>query len=255
MPDGGERRVGTFEWLGRHPAFTFGFRNFLADLSWLQAVQIGGARRISASEYDRLSRWVNIVVDLDRRFLVPYYFGGLVLAESNDHVQDALGILLRGKEQFPDEWRFPFYIGYLRYFVQGDPVAGGEAMAEASRLPGAPVYLPRLAARMLSEGRAPETALSFLSMMISEEADAERKRALERRYVEVVVERDLQRLEDAVSEYRSRFGSPPDALSDLVHEGILGSLPRDPGGGTYRMARDGSVYNTRMQERLRTRKR
>jgi len=123
-------------------------------------------------------------------------------------------------------------------------------MAESARLPGAPEYLPRLAARMLAEGRDPDTALSFLTLMIGQETDAARRKALERRYREVLVERDLQRLENAVAAYRASVGRNPERLADLVRNGFLAFVPREPGGGSYRITPDGSVYSDRTRQRL-----
>ena len=236
--------------ISRHPAFAFGFRNFLADLAWLQAVQVAGNKEMAPEDYDRLSLLLNVVANYDPRFDIPYLLGGLVLGESPAHAREALDILSRGQAQYPSDWRLPFYIGYTQYFVLRDPVAGGKAMAESARLPGAPEYLPRLAARMLAEGRDPDTALSFLTLMIGQETDAARRKALERRYREVLVERDLQRLENAVAAYRASVGRNPERLADLVRDGFLAFVPREPGGGSYRITPDGSVYSDRTRQRL-----
>jgi hypothetical protein len=236
--------------ISRHPAFAFGFRNFLADLAWLQAVQSAGNREMAPGDYDRLSLWLNVVANYDPRFDVPYLLGGLVLGESPTHAREALGILSRGRAQYPSDWRLQFYIGYTQYFVLRDPVSGGKAMAESAKLPGAPEYLPRLAARMLAEGRDPDAALSFLTLMVGQETDAARRKALERRYREVLVERDLQRLENAVAAYRASVGRNPERLADLVRNGFLEFVPREPGGGSYRITTDGSVYSDRTRQRL-----
>ncbi len=236
--------------ISRHPAFAFGFRNFLADMAWLQAVQAAGNKEMAPEDYDRLAILLNVVANYDPRFDVPYLLGGLVLGESPDHARDALGILRRGRAQYPSDWRLPFYIGYTEYFVLRDPLAGGKSMAESAKLPGSPDFLPRLAARMMAEGRDPHTALSFLTEMIGKETDAARRKALERRYGEVLVEVDLQLLEKAVASYRAAIGRNPERLSDLVRSGFLSSVPREPGGGAYRIAPDGSVYSDRIRHRL-----
>src|SRR3989304_6721226 len=54
-----ERRSGgtgdsLFLEISRDPAFAFGFRNFLVDLAWLQAVQVSGERKMTPGHYDRL---------------------------------------------------------------------------------------------------------------------------------------------------------------------------------------------------------
>jgi len=79
--------------IGRRPAFSFGFQNFLADLAWLQAVQVAGIRRMDKTDYDKLSLLVHTVNNFDPRFDVPYFLGGLVLGDSPDHVPQAVETL------------------------------------------------------------------------------------------------------------------------------------------------------------------
>ena len=109
--------------------------------------------------------------------------------------REALRVFERGKVTHPGDWRFPFYAGFTHYFSLGDALAGGEAMAEASRLPGSPAYLPGLASRMLTEAREPEAALVLLETITRQENDPLRRSVLERRIREVAVERDLLVLE------------------------------------------------------------
>jgi len=237
--------------VSRRPEFTFGFRNVLADVVWLQAVQVAGNRKLTPTEYDRLYVLLNVEADLDPKFEMPYLLGGLVLGESPQHGMEALRVFERGKVTHPADWRFPFYIGFTHYFSLGDAVAGGGAMAEASRLPGGPAYLSGLASRMLSEGREPEAALQLLEAIVRQESDPARRAVLERRILEVTVERDLQTLERAVEWYRERTGTVPADLSALVREGILTAIPPEPNGGSYVLERGGKVRSDRVTQRLR----
>ena len=233
------------------PHWSFGFRNVLADVVWLEAVQVAGSRRMTSAEYTRLYELLNVVANFDPKFEVPYLLGGLVLSESPNHPQEALRILERGKANYPTAWRFPFYIGFTRYFSLGDPRGGGEAMGEAARLPGSPAYLPGIASRMLSEARDPEAALALLDAIVRQESDPARRTVLERRLREVAVERDLQLLESAVVRYREKTGGVPARLQDLVREGILAEVPREPNGGRYLLDKGGSVRSDRVAQRLR----
>lgn len=244
------REGGLLLQISRRPALAFGFRNFLADVAWLEAVQVAGARRMSRRDYDRLDLLVKIVGDLDPRFVVPYLLGGLVLGNSSAHVAAALDTLERGRARHPAEWLFPFYIGYTKYFSLGDPAGGGRSIEEASRVPGSPLYLPLLASRMLSEGREPNTALALLDAILRQETDPARIEVLRRRIREVVVERDLQNLERAVDSYRARNGVYPAKLSDLVAAGILRKIPDEPHGGRYLLAANGEVRSDRVAQRL-----
>ena len=241
---------GLFASVSRKPEFAFGFRNVLADIAWLEGVQVAGNRKMTLLDYDRLYELLDVVSNFDPKFEIPYLLGGLVLGESTPHAQKALHVLGRGKEQYPADWRFPFYMGFTHYFSLGDAIAGGRAMAEAARLPGSPAYLPGLASRMLSEAREPEVALALLAPIVRQESDPARRAVLERRIREVTVERDIQTLERAVETYRGKTGAVPGNLSDLVREGILEGIPPEPNGGRYVIDRGGKVHSDRVAQRL-----
>ena len=244
-------RQGLLAAISQRPSFSFGFRNVLSDVVWLEAVQVAGNRKMTREDYDRLYELLGVVSNFDPKFEIPYLLGGLVLGESQDHGREASRVLGRGKKEFPLDWRFPFYIGFTHYFSLGDAVAGGRAMAEAARLPGSPSYLPGLASRMLSEARAPEAALRLLEPIVLQESDLARRAVLERRMREVTVERDLQSLERAVERYREITGIVPGDLYALVREGILTAIPPEPNGGKYVMERGGKVRSDRISQRLR----
>ena len=246
-----QERAGLLSAVSRRPEFAFGFRNVLADIAWLQAVQVAGNLKLTPTEYDRLYTLLNIEADFDPKFEIPYLLGGLVLGESTPHARKALHVLGRGKEQYPADWRFPFYMGFTHYFSLGEVIAGGRAMAEAARLPGSPAYLPGLASRMLSEAREPEVALALLAPIVRQESDPARRAVLERRIREVTVERDLQTLERAVEKYREKNGTLPADLSALVREGILAAIPTEPNGGNYLLTPGGKVRSDRVSQRLR----
>jgi hypothetical protein len=233
------------------PALSFGFANLLGDFVWLEAVQVAGNRKMISVDYDRLSELLFTVIRFDPRFVVPYLLGGIVLGDSPDHAGAALDLLAQGARRFPEEWRIPFYTGYIHYFSLANPEEGGMALLRASRIPGSPDYFPMLASRMLSEGHRPATALAFLQGMTERETDPRRIASLEERIRRVTVERDLQSMEGAVADYTSRVGAPPGELADLLHFGVLARVPEEPYGGKYLLTPDGRVRSNRApQERL-----
>ena len=206
---------------------------------------------MTSDEYDRLSDLLSTVVRFDPRFVVPYLLGGIVLGDSPGHADAALDLLSRGERQFPSEWRFPFYSGYIKYFSLGNPEEGGMDLLRAARIPGSPDYFPMLASRMLSEGHRPATALAFLHEMTERETDPRRKSSLEERMRRVIVERDLQSMEMAIAEYTSLVGAPPGELADLVRRGVVARIPDEPYGGKYMVTPDGRVWSDRApRERL-----
>lgn len=246
----GRERQGLLAAVSRRPEFAFGFRNVLADIVWLEAVQVAGKKEMTPAEYDRLYALLNVEANFDPKFEIPYLLGGLVLGESPDHGREALLVFERGKATHPADWRFPFYIGFTHYFTLGDAVAGGGAMAEAARLPGSPAYLAGLASRMFSEARAPEAALKLLESILLQESDPARRAVLERRIRELTVERDIQVLEEAVETFRENVGAVPESLAALVRAGILSGIPREPNGGRYILDPGGTVRSDRVSHRL-----
>ena len=253
LPESGREvreRPGLLAAVSQRPDFAFGFRNVLADVVWLEAVQVMGNLKMTPMDYDRLYELLYVEANFDPKFEIPYLLGGLVLGDSPDHAQKALKVFERGKGQYPADWRFPFYIGYTNYFSLSETETAGKAMAEAARLPGSPAYLPGLASRMLSEAREPGAALSLLDAIVRQESDPVRRGVLERRIREVTVERDLQALERAVEWYREKMGAQPGELSALVREGILPLIPEEPNGGKYFLEPGGKVRSDRVAQRL-----
>jgi hypothetical protein len=232
------------------PALALGFRNALADLAWLQAVQVSGASRLARSDYDRLHTLIRATINFDPRFDVPYLYGAVILGSTIHHAEKGLEIVDLGWAAFPTEWRLPFYAGYIHYFSLGDPAAAGRSFETAARVPGSPAHLPFLASRMLVHGRDTETALSLLDAMIGSETDPVRLEALGRRRLDVVAERDMQALERAVEDYRARTGAPPGHLSHLVAAGVIPALPEEPRGGRYFITPSGEVRSDRVTGRL-----
>ena len=245
-----ERRVILQYENSMRPLLSLGFRNFLADLAWLEAVQVAGSRQMTPKDYDTLYLLTKAISNYDPRFVVPYLVGGLVLGDSANHVPQALETLGRGWKHHLADWRFPFYVGYLHYFSLGDPVEGAKALESAAKIDNSPPYLALLAARMFSEGREPETALRFLNEMMRQENDPARVEVLKRRIREVLAERDMQMLESAVEAYRKKTGSLPGELSALVREGMIDQVPEEPHGGRYLLSPDGGIRSTLVQQRM-----
>jgi hypothetical protein len=70
---------------------------------------------------------------------------------------------------------------------------------------------------------------------------------------EVIIERDLHILENAVEAYLAQHKTLPVTLTDLVATGILHMLPREPFGGDYRLnSKTGAVSSSTHPDRLRT---
>lgn len=228
-----------------------GYDQFVADLIWLKAVQHLGTTRQTKGGYWWAYHVVNVVTDLDPKFVPAYLSAGAILGVWAGLLYESIAILEKGMRENPDVWQLPFYIGYDYFYELCDPAKAAPYFQKAAALPGAPSYLPSLAARMTVAGGDPAAALEFLRRLHEQVADARLREALELKMKEVTVERDIRLIEEGVRRYREQYGRLPRTLGDVVAHGFLSSLPEEPFGGRYELDRTtGTVQASGRPERL-----
>lgn len=229
-----------------------GYHHVAADLLWLNIVQVLGEREVRQVDYEWLFHALDVATTLDPHYVYAYDVGGVVLAELAGRVDWSNALLEQGMAANPGAWRLPFQLGFNAFFHQQDYVRAADYMALAARLPGRPAYVPELAARLYVEGQQPALALDFLDLMARQTDDVQVLAVLARRKAEVIVERDLTLLEEAVQRYTARVGRRPETLDALIHGGDLATRPVEPFGGAYRLdAERGTVVSTTHPIRLR----
>lgn len=228
-----------------------GYRQLAADLIWLKAVQQLGVRRQTAEGYRSAYHAVDVLTDIDPKFVFAYQATGTILGVWAELIQESVAILTKGMAQNPEVWELPFFLGYDYYYELHDPATAAKYLRVAAALPGAPAYLPKLAARMTVESGDPNAALEFLQRLYQQLQDDQLREGLMRRMKEVAAERDIRFLEEAVRRYEERYRKLPARLDELVTGGIVATIPEEPLGGAYRLnPSDGSVSSTQLRERL-----
>ncbi len=228
-----------------------GYHHLGADILWLQMLQVLGKRQNSADEYAWLYHTLDVVTTLDPQYVYAYYIGGVVLSDLGGRVDLSNRLLNKGHFANPNEWSLPFLLGYNHYFILGDAVLGADYTGRASRVPGAPGFLPGLATRMYSESGNPDVALQFLEELWKRNPDVVVREKLEVRVKEVMIERDIRILETAVQQYRGKQGRYPSTVQELVSGGYLSQLPQEPFGGSYELdEKTGKVTSSTHPDRL-----
>ncbi len=210
-----------------------GYEQVLADLLWIQGIQAMAGPKTSEEAGAWIAHALDVITTLDPRFVRVYEVGGIALTTLVHLPEESNRLLEKGIMYNPDVWQLPFLLGFNYYFDFYDDLKAAEYMARAARVPGAPAYLAKLAAKLYVSARTPQVAVDFLGQVYAQTTDENVKQVLEQRLKEVVVERDLLLLEEAIGRYRQTTGSPPENLKDLVRTGILRQLPREPFGGRY----------------------
>ncbi len=230
---------------------SLGYRELIADLLWLQAIQVMGDKKVSDENGRWLYRALDTITTLDPKFVRAYEAGGLALTTLVVLPQESNRLMEKGMVHNPTEWKLPFLIGINYYYELFDDAKAAEYISQASRLPGAPSTVATLAANLFVSAHSPQQAVDLLADMYRNTTDESAKHMLEIRLKIVMTERDLHLLEGAVDRYRKLKGSNPAKLDELVSAGILSALPVEPSGGRYLYnASTGAVSSTEMSERL-----
>ncbi len=229
-----------------------GYDHIVADLLWLKAIQHFSGRRQTQENYLWAYHATDVLTDLDPKFILAYKAAGTILGVWGSQVEESVAILRKGIAHNPDSWELHFILGYDYFYELCDRATAADHLRAASVIPGAPEYLPRLAARMTVDAGNPETALEFLGRLYARTQDPEMRESLAQRMKEVIAERDIRFLEEGIRRYASRYGSKPVSLRALVTGGIIERVPEDPLGGRYVLDHaTGSVTSSGLQERLR----
>ncbi|ULA64731.1 MAG: hypothetical protein LZF86_190024 [Nitrospira sp.] len=228
-----------------------GYHHLGADVLWLRTLQILGKKKNSIDEHVWLYHAMDVITTLDPLYAYVYYVGGVILTDLAGRVDLSNQLLEKGHAANPNEWNLPFLLGYNHYFVLNEPAKGADYISRAAKIPGGPGFLPGLATRMYAESGNPNVALQFLEAMWRENPDIAVREKLEARVKEIMIERDLRHLEEAIQRYHQVEGKSPKTLSDLVLSGILQAIPDEPFGGTYNMdAQTGELSSSSHPKRL-----
>jgi len=229
---------------------SLGYRELVADILWIQAIQVMGERKVSETAGHWLYRALDIITTVDPKFVRVYQAGGLALTTLVVLPEESNRLLKKGMLHNPGEWELPFLLGINYYFELYDDAKAAEYISQASRLPRAPQILSTLAANLYVSAKSPQQAVDLLSAVYQTTTDEKAKQLLEQRLKVVIVERDLQLLEQAIERYRGLHGRLPDGIDDLVGPGLLRELPIEPSGGRYLYdSRTGSVSSSELAER------
>jgi hypothetical protein len=212
---------------------SLGFKDVMADVIWLQAIQAIGERRVSDEAGQWIYRAMDIVTTLDTKFVEAYEAGGTALCTVVVMPEESNRLLEKGMKHNPGEWRLPFMLGINYYFELADDAKAAEYIAKAAAVPGGPRYLAPFASRLYMTAREPQKAIEFLVKSYEQTTDPHMKEYLELRLKHAVVERDIQLFETMIDLYRRQFRRPPTTLESLVKTGLLVEVPTDPFGNRY----------------------
>ena len=223
-------------------------KHMLADYYWVLTTEATG-RASNRDEYRDIADYAELVSELDPKFKYIYIFAGVSVPynlgrETWVNTEESTRILSKGFLLFPDYVYLRILLAYnLSYFHQKYKQAA-DILRDTLELPGAPSYLSALATRLYAQAGAIDAGLSLAQSLLQNAPDPSTREAFERRTKELLLERELQRVDQAVEEFRKRTGRLPATAFEVVSAGVIREIPQDPMGGTIVIGPDGRSYST-----------
>jgi hypothetical protein len=224
---------------------TFGHRRGVSAALWLQLLTWYGGKTMATSRATLhehadvvfLQKQSRLIIRMDPDFADPYSFAALVLTWYAGEPLAALPFLVAAMSQFPDNWEYPFYYGFIHYHFMNDKKTAATFFLRASRLPRAPAFVPLLAARLLRQEDGTGDAIVTLEEMLRTNPPEWVRNSIQD---ELVTLRAIDTVEKARARYRQRTGRDA-TLDDLVAAGYLREIPVDQLGVPVYIDPDGKV--------------
>jgi len=240
-PPPGDESMLYVESAGAMSKLALGYDALLADVYWIRAVQYFGGTKLedrAHREHDLLYPLLDITTTLDPFFNIAYRFGAIFLSEGYPKPPGrpdlAIKLLDKGFRNNPAKWEYLYDAGFVHYWWTRDYPAAAAMFEKASTVPGAPEWMPGLAAATLSRGGDREGS-RFVWRQVFEHADAEYMRENARRHlVQLDIMDQLDVINSLIARAAAETGMPVFTWDPLVQSGMLRrNPPVDPSGTPY----------------------
>jgi tetratricopeptide (TPR) repeat protein len=232
---------------------SLGFKGLVADWYWMRALQYVGRKFISLDENVQLddlgqlnlkllAPLLDAATTLDPQFMEPFQYAAVVLPHYDRDA--AIRIIMKGIAANPSAWRLYQNLGFI-YWQEKDFNAAREAYAKGAAIPGAPIWMEAMKARMAGEGGSRDTAREIYKQMYEQAADDKVKEMARRRLMQLDFMDERDGLRRIMTAYKARSGRCPASWREL--EGVLRAFkikvdaagaPFDPSGVPYDLIQD-----------------
>jgi tetratricopeptide (TPR) repeat protein len=182
---------------------------------------------------------------LDPHLLIAYRFGAIFLTEKPPRgagkPDEALRLLRKGIVANPDYWRLWQDVGFIYYWDLKDYASAARAFQTGSERPGAALWMKVMAAAVAKEGGAVQTSRLLWEQIYREAESASIRQNAEEHLAAFRAQEDLERLNRVARDFAQRHGRAAASWQELIADGMLRGVPRDPLGIPYRIGRDGQI--------------
>ncbi len=222
------------------------FKGIVSDFLFLKMSTFFGGKLIDKEIFEDthilyIYDAMKILTNLDPWFWDAYLFASMTLAWDFQRVDLANELLIKAMKHRKNDFKPGYYLGFNYFYFLKDNEKGSKFLMEASKLPGAPVYLASLAARLSMYENQYKPAIIFLSDILKTTQQPELKKQYEKRLKTLII---MEKLEEKVNGFQRKYGTFPEHLNDLIQRGIIEAIPEDPYGGQFILLENKRVYTT-----------
>jgi hypothetical protein len=218
------------------------YDSLAADMYWIRVLQHYGRTKLSTEtnkQYDLLFPLLDLTTTLDPRFDIAYRFGAVFLAEAPPsgpgRADQAIALLEKGLREQPGNWEFAQDIGFVYYWWMQDYAMAAEWFKRGGGMPGAPNWLPALAAVTLARGGSRESSRQLWQQVL-QDAEVEWLRTQARfRLAQLDAMDQMAALDRLLRTYDERSGTQARSWLELIRAGVLAGVPVDPEGHPYQI--------------------
>ncbi|MBI5094844.1 MAG: hypothetical protein HZB26_20695 [Candidatus Hydrogenedentes bacterium] len=237
--------------------FTAGLSGVVADVLWLKCIQYTTMHFKGDSKFTWLYQMCDMITTLDPHFTDAYRYGGIFLAAIKADDDSSLKLLRKGAAQNPDRWELPYEMAVVYLLNRRDEPGSAETAAmylkSAVETGTAPRNIAEFAANLQSRHNLNDMEEAMWKEMRNSKDKMMRDLA-ERKLSDIALRSACAALTKAAELYKTKAGTAPAQLSDLVSAGIITGIPADPRGGSFILEPDGRVQSTTLLDALKERR-
>jgi tetratricopeptide (TPR) repeat protein len=233
---------------------SLGFYGLVADWYWMRSLQYVGRKIINRPQNVQLDNLgqlnlkllaplLDATTTLDPEFMEPYEYAAVVLPDVD--LREAIRITRKGIAANPSAWRLYQHLGYI-YWEQHEFEAASETYGQGAKLPGAPVWMLGLHARLAAEGGSLATAREIYERMYEGAGDPSVKEMARLRLLQVESFAERSIIRRALADYATRTkhcaSSWKDVSASLRAAGLRldgSGIPLDPAATPYQLVQGG----------------
>ena len=218
--------------------------NFVNTLSFIGYALEKGRGHITRKQAYKVYASLDTVTMYNPRYFDPYYVANAFLTWDVGLYEETIVLLRRGMKYIND-WRIPFYIGFIYFYFLGDNLKGAEYLKIAMRYMGAEKsdLIPLLASRLYYEEGRYKLAIILLKEQLRDIKNEGMKKVVITRLKTLEIAYTISK---ALELFRKKFGKAPKDIKELEKAGLIPKGLKDPLGGRFYITQDGKVRSEKV---------